>query len=278
MTLTLQAATALAQRFNEERPSYTTHSRQSRDEQAVPRQDSVNHRAEDSTERQGLKQDHHYKREEENATSEPAKQADLGVQQEKPARYPTADGTIPPYAAPVDSATPSAPALEIAQQPTDEAPLKDPVEHQSAGEIKPASSSQSTTGQTQQKTETIPRQEAVPEQEEVPEGINTDIFHSPRVAELLGNKPKDGRAKRDMALSGAKKTPVDQTNLHQGKDQDTFNVRKSRSTTFAGSDAKDHAKGSVKTSSASSEEMQDFAADLAKDAQATTTQPEVSSP
>lgn len=277
VTLTAQAASALAKRFAEDPPTYTTNTQRTQDEQGIPRQDSVDHKQEDSTERHGLKQDHHYKREEENATSEPAKEGEIGVQQEKPARYPTADGTLPPRDAPVDSAAPTSHAPEIVGQRADEAPTKDPVQQEGQAEIKPASSGQSTIAQPRAGTQEIPKQEAVPEQEEVPEGINTDIFHSPRIATLLGNKKKDqGRSPYEKKPQTAK-TPIDQTELHKDKDQDTFNVRESGQKAPAGSEEQIQ-DGQTKTASASPEEMQTFAADLANDAETSAAaQAEVSS-
>ena len=74
--------------------------------------------------------------------------------------------------------------------------------------------------------EQIPSVGVVPEQEQVPEGINTDIFHSARVAELLSGKPH-GSKRSDLQLKGVKDTPVEHTNVATDTDQDTFNVRSS---------------------------------------------------
>lgn len=74
----------------------------------------------------------------------------------------------------------------------------------------------------------IPATEAVPEQDEVPEGINTDVFHSPRVASLLNSGGREDKRKAyEMRMKAAKRTPIDRSPLAQGKDQDTFNVRQS---------------------------------------------------
>ncbi|KAH8598015.1 kinase-like protein [Bisporella sp. PMI_857] len=74
----------------------------------------------------------------------------------------------------------------------------------------------------------IPAVEAVPEQDQVPAGVNTDIFHSPRVARLVG-----GRAygeQEDLKLKAVRDTPTEKTKLADGKDQDTFNVFNSSQT------------------------------------------------
>jgi aarF domain-containing kinase len=72
----------------------------------------------------------------------------------------------------------------------------------------------------------IPSIEAVPEQEDILEGVNTDLFYSPRIAKLLGGKTQPS-FQGELKLRGAEETPVDHTELGTDKDQDTFNVRHS---------------------------------------------------
>ncbi|QSZ35783.1 hypothetical protein DSL72_006905 [Monilinia vaccinii-corymbosi] len=83
-----------------------------------------------------------------------------------------------------------------------------------------------TFSETVQTTERIPSIQAVPEQEQMPEGIDTALFHSPRVARLLGGKTQ-GSSKASLGLKGVKDTPVEHSKLARDKDQDTFNVRSS---------------------------------------------------
>lgn len=52
-------------------------------------------------ESQGLKQDHHYDKSEQNSAAAPAAQADIEVEQAKADRYPTPDGSIPPSSSPI---------------------------------------------------------------------------------------------------------------------------------------------------------------------------------
>ncbi len=77
----------------------------------------------------------------------------------------------------------------------------------------------------EKKMEPVPRVEAVPAQEHVPEDVNTDVFHSPRVAQLLGSKEN---GKGELGMKAASGTPVEQTSVGRDKDQDTFNVRSSQ--------------------------------------------------
>jgi len=64
---------------------------------------------------------------------------------------------------------------------------------------------------------------AITEQEEVPEGVNTDLFYSPRVSKMLGGKKLP--AKSYLELKGIVGKPVERTKPTEKKDQDTFNVR-----------------------------------------------------
>ncbi|EOD46446.1 putative molecular chaperone protein [Neofusicoccum parvum UCRNP2] len=76
----------------------------------------------------------------------------------------------------------------------------------------------------QGKNDSIPGGQAIPEQEEVPEGINLDVFHSPRVARILGARKPGLDRHKDLEMKFARRAPVDNTELAQGKDQDTFNI------------------------------------------------------
>lgn len=112
----------------------------------------------------------------------------------------------------------------------------------------------------------VPKQQAIPEQEEVPEGINLDVFHSPRVARILGARKPGLDRHKDLEMKFARRTPVEHTKLAQGKDQDTFNVRTS--------DAKDPAsppgaagKTERKDSLQEYEDVQNLAKAIAKDAE-----------
>ena len=75
--------------------------------------------------------------------------------------------------------------------------------------------------------EDIPSVQAMPEQDQIVEGVDTALFHSPRIAKLLGGKPQRVNV-GDLKLRGAMNTPIEKTNLAIGKDQDTVNVRGSQ--------------------------------------------------
>lgn len=114
-------------------------------------------------------------------------------------------------------------------------------------------------GQTQPTGEEVPQKVAVPEQDQLPQGINTDVFRTKRVAEMLNpytQKPK-------LDLHGAAKTPLDHTKLAEGRDQDTINARTSDQTTPSRP-----TESAPSTQKVTEEEMHDFASELAMDAQA----------
>ena len=68
--------------------------------------------------------------------------------------------------------------------------------------------------------------QAVSEQKQAPEGINTEIFRSPRVARSLGSIAQR-QQKGELKWRAVQDTPIEPTNVSQGKDQDAFNITES---------------------------------------------------
>lgn len=200
-------------------------------EETVPTEESVDGRGDRVIQRTGLQQDHHYKRSEENTISDPVPKEALGTQQVTSDRFPTPDGSIPPVDAPLETGAPQNATPDVY---SDRAAAPRPVslvEDEQSASWSPVSSKESTIPDPLVKASTqIPEQDVVPEQEETPEGINTDVFHSPRVARLLGGSRKQSGG--DLAIKGAKDAPVEQSPLGEGKDQDTFNIRQGGSSTI----------------------------------------------
>ena len=111
----------------------------------------------------------------------------------------------------------------------------------------------------------IPSVAAVPKQDQIPEGINTDLFYSPRIAKMLGGKTHGGRDQA-LELKGVKNTPVERTDLAEGKDQDTFNVRTSSQENPSRPDlASDQVAATSAKSVDAVEDIEKFAQDLAED-------------
>ncbi|KAI9687598.1 MAG: hypothetical protein M1822_002208 [Bathelium mastoideum] len=320
VTVTAEAAYTLAKRLNENGPNYSsafsTQSGSTPSHDPVPRRDSVAGQADHKELQQGIEQDHHYERRESNAAADPVPDEQLGIKQEKPARYPLPDGSIPPEGANLEESPSDAGNDTFAQRGSPEPP-KGPVTTEAAalhpfesgastipdprqakrkivsdlspedarkaqrqsesqipsiatgsqpaplpardqdvfyGRAKTASPefsslpriklpkhSEATQGSEehvkdgqinqdvyyssprQQSGEPIPRQEAEPVQE-APEGINMDVFHSPKISRMLGGG-ESGDSQIGLGMKAASRTPIEKTELAQGKDQDTFNIR-----------------------------------------------------
>ena len=217
--------------------------------ETVPSQDSVIPSAEGAQVREGLKQDHHYERSEQNATKEPVHEQELDIKQEKPANIPTPDGTLPPRDVPAE--TPSAEPVnaDVAQQRTDAKPKQEIV-----------------SGGSSAKVEAIPEREAVPEQDQVPKGINTDVFHSPRIAKMLGGRTIDARRMSELRLREAAATsnqPKEYSNGGSAREPAVESVISSASAPVQSTAT---ATEPIIHNSPTREELQDLAAELASDA------------
>ncbi|KAA6412005.1 MAG: ABC1-domain-containing [Lasallia pustulata] len=112
-----------------------------------------------------------------------------------------------------------------------------------------------------------PQAQAVPEQAQLSEDMYADIFHSPRVAKLLGWQGRRKGSPDALELQGAKGTPVDRTNLSGEKDQETFNVRTSAEEAPKPREPSVSPENDKSAMEIQEEDVHELAADLAKDAQ-----------
>ncbi|KAF2092619.1 ubiquinone biosynthesis protein-like protein coq-8 [Rhizodiscina lignyota] len=328
VTLTAQAAIALAKRFNEPAPPKAYDSPTERwrgGDDTIPRAETVapgESGSQENAAAEGLNQDHHYKRDVNNAAVEPVPQQELEVTQKKAAKDALPDGTIPPSKQDLSASAPSEEVLKsrdtsahdlspeearrLQRQAEDQIPRifaadhvgKETIENKELNRetlserIKDTTTAYSSlprqkipknTGDTQagdehvdtgrinqdvyytaqgrQEQEPIPSRETIPQQDEMLEGINTDVFHSPRIASMLTGNQKKGYG---LDLRAASRTPVDHSKIAEGHDQDTFNVRLSEQDT-----AKPPREQVAQQShlEPSEKEMRDLAADIAKDAE-----------
>ncbi|KAF2199670.1 ABC1-domain-containing protein [Delitschia confertaspora ATCC 74209] len=108
-----------------------------------------------------------------------------------------------------------------------------------------------------QKQET-PQEVAVPDQEQIPEGINTDVFRTKRVAQMLGGNPYVKKPHLD--LKDTRKTLYDHTKLAGGEDQDIFSVCQTEQTKSTAP-----AIPILSEQASKEKDMHDFASQLAKD-------------
>jgi aarF domain-containing kinase len=183
VTLTAAAAIALSRRFNQEAPSYAKAAAehatgtQSTD---IPRKETTQKTpgTGNAHVQEGLEQDHHYGRSGENTAARPPPEGELHVEQNQAQRRPLPDGTIPSGGLTLEQQEKGQDTFS--QRPVSEAP-KEPLDSDG---LQPVESTRSTIP--------LPGQPAgastsdAPVQDDVPEGINTDVFHSKRVARMLG--------------------------------------------------------------------------------------------
>lgn len=115
------------------------------------------------------------------------------------------------------------------------------------------------------KSEAVPEVQAVPEQEGPSEDLYSELFHSPKVAKLLREQPREGKSTKGLDLLDTGDVRPNMTKPPQEKDQAAFNLRASQGEHAA----RQTEPGTVSESKETSEEeeTQQFAEDIAKDAE-----------
>lgn len=276
VTLTVRAASALAERFNGPTPQYSTKASQSRPPEqdvSIQTRESVEGAVEGAKHNTSFAQDHFYERSEDHTTAEPPPGGNLQVRQEKAKSHPLPDGSIPfteatnngsaektkklqrqaetriPSQAaeppPAVSSDAEAPELTVDQEQDifyTPSPSSGPVlsalprfklpkntENAQEGDehVPDAQINQdvfySATPKAQE--DAVPRVEAVTSQEQLLEETYTEIFHSPRVAQMLSSHPQQGSSTKGLELPGAGDTPVKKTRPSQETGQLSSSVR-----------------------------------------------------
>jgi aarF domain-containing kinase len=276
ITLTAAAAIELSKRFSDETPAYARAAAEQatgtpKHHEDIPRRETVARDVGAKGGKEGLEQDHHYDRSENNTTVTPPPEGELEIKQKEAPRRPLPDGTIPSSGVTLEQEEKGQDTFS--ERPVAEAP-KDPLAEEKQDQIrreeegiKPVESVESTIplpgqprGQSSAASETISlhandlQQPSVPsaikelqkghdrdvfysrsvesqpppsssprtqipnhtstkqtsnehvddkqlnqdvfysvsepgQQAELPDGINTDVFHSPKVAKMLGSDP-----------------------------------------------------------------------------------------
>lgn len=110
------------------------------------------------------------------------------------------------------------------------------------------------------------RQATDPELDEIPEGINTDVFHSKRVARMLGRDPYS--RKEYLEMKGAGRTPFERPGTQKRHPLDDRSVEPTRS-----ADPEPVAQNVRSTTT--EKEVQDLASELVKDVQSNAVASEV---
>ena len=309
VTLTVKAASDLAKRFNEPRPDYSTQAPQPRKphhDASTPGQNGASE-LKASGKRDALSQDHFHERSVQNAPSESQSDSSLRIRQEEAKRYSLQDGTIfpanpgdeptgdnesssdspqtaPPKASiadkketyeglePSSSCTTSIPNPKNTKQR-----LPENVEDAQDSEIRvfAAQISQDIFYPSDSKgqDQVVPHAQAVPKQQSPSNEMYSELFHSPRIARMLGGQPKSNDAFKGLEMSGAQETPVKQTKRPQKTDQAFSNFRTSKEESQDRSRSPATENGSSRPSQAKDGEgVQDLAADIVEDAAAMPTQ------
>lgn len=120
----------------------------------------------------------------------------------------------------------------------------------------------------------VPQIQAVPEQEQASDEAYTELFHSPRVARMLGSQSQPSKPSEGLQLTGAQETPVKQTKSPHDKDEVSSSIRTSAAESHDG--ARHPPTGVVDpnpSQAKASEDAHDLAADIAKDAEAMSADP-----
>lgn len=117
------------------------------------------------------------------------------------------------------------------------------------------------------KKQPVPHVQAVPEQEQLSDEAYTELFHSPRIARMLGGQPKSGKHSKGLEMPGAQETPVKQTKRPQEIDKVSSSVRTSAQESLDGAPSPpSEIVGSRQSEAKGSEDVHNLAADIAEDA------------
>ncbi|KAF1933501.1 ABC1-domain-containing protein [Didymella exigua CBS 183.55] len=301
VTLTAAAAVSLYQRSNEAAPAYTKVAPErsaptSTQHADITRKETVERHISEHGIREGVPQDHHYDRSGQTTAAQPPPEEELHIRQAKAPCRPLPDGTIPSagetlgqekgrdtFSERLVTEAPKDPLAneqtydrgvfytrsvgaqsKSSAQPRSQIPSKTVDNQGSDRHVEEAGLNQdvfyATPKPGQQRQEQ--NQAARPLEEDIPEGINTDVFHSKRVARMLGQDRYSRKEHlRSTVSRGTGKHPLDDRPIAQ-----TGQVEKPQPSPSAPSPIP------VRTTEtaqpfASEQEMQDLASKLAKDAE-----------
>ena len=231
ITLTIKAASALSERFNNTSPTYSTQASQRSNpapKDTIPRVENVQGVDQTIKKKQGLEQDHFYQRSVDNSAAEPSPESELSVKQEKAKIYALPDGLIPPADA-VTKLQQQEVFSDVSRTKPPKSPLfEDEASHNTA--LEPVSSGRSSipdpiedVGKSpadrarelqRQAEKQIPSESADP-----PEIQGQDVFNSPssKTSQSLSSLPRVKLPKVTEDRQGGHKS------MHDGQiNQDVF--------------------------------------------------------
>ena len=118
--------------------------------------------------------------------------------------------------------------------------------------------------------QTLPQAQAVPEQDALSDEAYTELFHSPKVARMLGGQPNSSKPSKGLEMTGAQETSLKQTTRPQEKDQVSSNVRRAAHEIQDGAPSPESdivdSRPPRDSQAKGSEDVRKLAADLTKDA------------
>ena len=272
VTLTVKAASNLAERFNQNQPDYSTQASQPKPSPqgaSTSRQDVASGIDNGSGKKAGVSQDHFYERPVQSNPTGPPQDSGLGVKQENAKRHPLPDGSVLPADPAEVPKRDKESYSELSQTEPAKAPLADGKDETDKG-LQPTSSGRTSipnpavgqdrgrdvfdSSSSKDEERPIPQAQALPEQEKLSGEAYTELFHSPRVARMLGGQPRSGKLSKGLEMLGAQETPIQQTKAPQEKDQVSSSSRILRQ------ESPSQAK--------SNDDVHDLATDMAKDVEA----------
>jgi len=248
VTLTVKAATALTDRFNGPAPQYPTLASKPNTtpkDPPLPSGLGVGGTLGVTKEAEGLGQDYYYENPEETTTAEPLAANDLHVKQEEAKRHTLSDGSIPPVGTILDASesegegsseilrTVIEPSNEENQRPElstlPQVKVSKQIEesHQSHKRVADSRINQDVCypSGSDNGDQAVPGGQAVPEQEQLSDEAYSEMFHSPRVARLLGGQHRRCAPSKGLELPGSKDTLAKESKSAQESDHVSSSVR-----------------------------------------------------
>lgn len=290
VTLTVKAASALANRFNGPAPQYPTRASKP---VTTPKNSPIPNGVEIEVVSEGTKEvdestkNHLYKRSEENTTAEPLVADRLNVKQEEANRHPFSNESVRPTGAVVNASAREGEASSKTPkeviEPSDkekqrrepsplrrmQVPNKIEDSHQNHDLVADNQTNQDVlySSDPTNHEQAVPEGQAAPEQDQPSSEAFSEIFHSPRVARMLGGQPKRGAPSGGLELPGAKGTPAEESKPLRGSDRVSSSIGTPAPTIHGAPSSLVESSETTTAKKRGKEDVHALAAEMAKDAE-----------
>lgn len=121
------------------------------------------------------------------------------------------------------------------------------------------------TSREDEPTQALPQQQAVPQQEEPSEAMYSELFHSPKVAKMLKERPKPVDSSKGVGLKGVKRTPIEDGRSTPAGDPGSFHTRPTKEDSTKAAKVQKSEDRSTSPSPPQQDDIQALAADIAAD-------------